>query len=116
MAKKKSKVATKRAPKEGNKRYRRTDEELIADLQTRIQEVKARQKARDVQKSPSVKSLAAALKAVDRALVVAEEDEDNIVRHVLADSRRPLAAYLDKLGVDTPKIRLPRGRRPKGME
>lgn len=116
MAKKKSKVASKRAPKDGNKRYRRTDEELIQDLQSRIMEVKNRQKARDVQKSPAIKAAATALKAVDRALAVAEESDDNLVRHVLADSRRPLAAYLEKVGVKTPKVKLPRGRRPKGME
>ena len=116
MAKKKSKVAAKRAPKEGNKRYRRTDDELIKDLQARIQEVKNRQKARDLQKSPTIKATAAALKAVDRALAIAEEADDNVVRHVLADARRPLAAYLEKNGVPTPKVKLPRGRRPKGME
>jgi hypothetical protein len=112
MAKKK----TKRTPKEGNTRYRRTDEELIQDLQNRIHEVKTRQKTRDMQRSPSIKAAATALKGIDRALAVAEKEEDNLVRHVLADTRRPLSVYLEKVGVKTPKVNLPRGRRPKGME
>ena len=116
MAKKKSKVSKNRAPKEGNKRYRRTDEELIKDLQERIQQVKSRQKARDVQKSPTIKAASAALKSIDRALALSEEDGENVARHVLADARRPLSAYLEKVGVKTPKVKLPRGRRPKGME
>ena len=121
MAKKKSKATTKkaaskRAPKPGNKRYRRTDEELIRDLQQRIQDVKARQKARDVQKSPSIKAASSTLKAIDRALSVAESEEDNTMRRVLADARKPIAAHLEKIGVKVPKVKLPRGRRPKGLE
>lgn len=118
MAKKKTKSASasKRSPKPGNKRYRRTDEELIRDLQQRIQDVKARQKARDVQKSPSMKAASAALKALDRALAVAESAEDNAVRHVLAEARRPVAGFLEKMGVKVPKVKLPRGRKPKGVE
>lgn len=121
MAKKKSKATTKKAtskkaPKPGNKRYRRTDEELIKDLQERIQEVKARQKARDVQKSPSIKAATSALKAIDRALAVSEEEQDNIIRRVLADARKPVATHLQKIGVGVPKVKLPRGRRPKDLD
>ena len=48
MAKKAAtkKKASKRAPKAGNKRYRRTDDELIEDLKRKIEEVKARAAAK----------------------------------------------------------------------
>lgn len=115
MAKIKSKVTTKKAAiKEGGaKRKRRSDVELIADLQERIRQVKARQAARDIQKSPSMKGAIAALRAIDRALETAGAAGDTALRHALADSRKPLAEFLEKAGFRTPKANLPRGRRPK---
>jgi len=115
MAKKKSKVTTKKAAAKdsGRKRRRRTDQELISDLQDRIRQVKARQAARDMQKSPPMKSAIAALRAIDRALDTAGSHGDTALRHVLADARKPLVEFLEKSGYRTPKANLPRGRRPK---
>lgn len=115
MAKKKSKVTTRKAAakEDASTRKRRTDQELIADLQDRIRQVKARQAARDMQKSPSMKSAIAALRAIDRALDTAGSHGDTALRHVLADSRKPLVDFLEKAGFRTPKANLPRGRRPK---
>jgi len=106
MAKKKSKVAIK-------KRKRRSDEEIIQDLQSRIREVKERQSAKDMQKSPTMKASIAALRAVDRALEVAANHGETGLRHALADARKPLVEFLQRAGLRTPRANLPRGRRPK---
>jgi len=95
------------------KRRRRNDEELIHDLQEKIRQVKNRQAAREMQKSPTLKAAMAALRSLDRGLAVAADEGDTMLRHVLADARRPLAAYLEESGFKLPKARLPRGRRPK---
>ena len=115
MAKKKSKAATKKtaAREDVQKRKRRSDQELISDLQERIREVKARQAARDMQKSPPMKATVAALRSIDRALENAADHEDTALRHVLADARKPLVEFLERAGFRTPKANLPRGRRPK---
>jgi len=99
--------------KVAKKRKRRSDEELIQDLQSRIKEVKERQAAREVLKSPEMKSAVKALTAIDRALDVAAEHNATPLRHALADARRPLVAELERNGFKTPKANLPRGRRPK---
>jgi len=95
------------------KRKRRSDEELIRDLQEKIRQVKSRQTAREMQKSPTLKATMAALRSLDRALAVAAEEGDTLLRHVLADARKPVASHLEEGGFKLPKARLPRGRRPK---
>lgn len=95
------------------KRKRRSDEELIRDLQSRIKEVKERQVAKEALKSPAMKAAVRALSAIDRALDVAAEQSSTSLRHALADSRKPLVEELERNGFKTPKAKLPRGRRPK---
>lgn len=109
-------MAKKRAAVDGataKKRRRRTDEELIADLQAKIREIEMRKKARELKQSPSIKALDKAIKAIDHALEVAADEEETLLRHVLADARRPLVEYAEKNGLPVGKARLPRGRRPK---
>lgn len=95
------------------KRARRTDEQLINDLQAKIREVKERQKARELLSSPPTKAAVQALTAIDRALELAAEHGETGLRHDLAEARRPLVAALEGRGFKTPKANLPRGRRPK---
>ena len=106
-------MANKKTKSVRARRRRRTDEELIQDLKARIQEVQARSRARELKKSPQLRSAVSALKALDRALDVAAEEEDTVLRHVLADARKILGAHLEEAGFDLPKANLPRGRRPK---
>jgi hypothetical protein len=115
MAKKRSKVATKKVAtrEDAEKRKRRTDEELITDLQEKIRQVKARQAAKDMQKSPTMKGAVSALRAIDRALETAASHGETALRHVLSDSRKPLVEFLESSGFRTPKANIPRGRRPK---
>ena len=110
MARKK-KAARKPAP--GKKRYRRTDEELIADLKDRIKELKDRQESRELKKSAAIKASVSAVKNIDKALDAAAEEGQSALRHALADARKPIAAFLEDMGMKLPKANLPRGRRPK---
>ena len=114
MAKKKSKrnSSSGDAPSR-KKRVRRTPEQIIADLQTEIQRLRNRQKARELKQSPSFRSAMSALKSIDKALDVAAEAGETATRHALADARRALAGHLEKQGLELPKANLPKGPRPK---
>lgn len=114
MAKQKSKVVAKSAATK--KRKRRTDEELIRDLKEKIRAVKERQVTRVLKESPQIKAAAAALRSIDKALAAAADEGDTMLRHVLADTRKPLATHLEQNGYKVPRAQLPRGRRPKGSQ
>lgn len=112
MAKQKDKVAARSTT--GRKRIRRSDEELVRDLQEKIRQVKERQSSRAMQVTPRIKATVAAVRAIDKALATAADEGDTLLRHVLADARKPLAAHLEQQGYKVPRALLPRGRRPKG--
>lgn len=58
---------TKRAPKPGNKRYRRTEEELIKDLETKIAELQRKKQLKSLKTDPGLRSAITADKALKRA-------------------------------------------------
>jgi hypothetical protein len=93
---------------------RRTSEQMIADLQARIQSIKSRASASELKKSPSVRATLTIVRQLDKTLDMAN-DEGNQVRHALAQARKPIADYLHAQGVRLPKPRLPRGRKPKSI-
>ncbi|MBK9386821.1 MAG: hypothetical protein IPN34_18560 [Planctomycetes bacterium] len=59
--------AAKREPKPGNKRYRRTEEELIADLQAKIQELERKKAMKSLKGDAGLKAAINADKALKRA-------------------------------------------------
>jgi hypothetical protein len=93
-------------------RIRRTDEQLIKDLEIKIQSIKERAATRSIKKSPSMKHTVAAVRAIDKALESAATEANTTLRHTLADAREPLVAYLQLEGIKLPKTRRPKGRRP----
>jgi hypothetical protein len=95
------------------RRARRSPEEMIADLEAKIREVKNRAQAKELKQSPSVKEAMKVIRGVDKALEVAAEEGNNALRHALADARKPLAEFLEGQGLKLPKARVPRGRKPK---
>ena len=95
------------------RRRRRGPEEMIADLQRQIEELKARAVARSLKTSAAVKHTMVAVRNIDKGLEEAAQEDNGALRHALADARRPLAEYLTSQGVRLPKARLPRGRKPK---
>ena len=101
------------AKKTIKKRIRRTDEQLISDLETKIQAIKERAATRSLKRSPSMKHTVAAVRAIDKALESAATEGNNPLRHSLADAREPLVAYLQLEGIKLPKTRRPKGPRAK---
>lgn len=93
---------------------RRSDDELIGDLEKKIETLKRRQARRALANAPSVKALVAALAAVDRAAAACREEQDTMALHLLADARVPLAKLLAEKGVEVERTERPRGRKPKG--
>ena len=93
---------------EAKKRHRRSPEEMIQDLELEIAQVKARAAARQAKQSDEGKAFMLAVKAVDRALAVAQEAGDSGMVKTLEAARAPLSERLVALG-----LRLPakRGRR-----
>lgn len=102
-------------------RHRRTDEEILADLQRRQDEVRARSQAREVKSAVKEDDLGGAIlgaiQAIDRATrkALAAEDPDSAER--LEAARAPLGAILvSKFGIKAPSVRLKVGGRPKGSK
>ena len=89
------------------KRIRRTDEQMIQDLQTEIERIKKRAQAKKVKKSPELKATTDAVRSIDTALRTAS---DAALKKALSEAREPLAAYLQMEGIPIPKKR---GRKPK---
>jgi hypothetical protein len=92
------------------RRVRRTDEQLIRDLEARVQAIRERAAARSIKRSPSMRHAVAALRAIDKALEGAAGEGNATLRRTLADARGPLAAYLSAHGVSPPRKRRPRAR------
>jgi hypothetical protein len=100
--------------KGGAKRTRRSPEQMIADLQKKIEEVKQRAAAKELKQSPAMKRTVTILRSITKAMDEAAEEKNGGLRHSLADAHRLLAAHLETQGVKPPKPRMPRGRRPVG--
>ena len=94
------------------RRARRSPEEMIADLEAKIREVKQRAQAKELKQSPSMKAAMSTVRSLDKSLEAAAEDGNNALRHALADARKPLAEFLEGQGLKLPKARVPRGRVP----
>jgi hypothetical protein len=98
---------------EPKKRLRRSPEQLIADLEAKIADLRTRAQIKSLKDSPAAKAAIAALRAIDKGLDLAAGDSEmSKLRFALADARKPLAAYLEEQGVKLHKPRMPRGRRP----
>lgn len=111
MAKKRSKASASTAPKK--RRKRRSPEEIIQDLQTEIRRVKERMAAKELKRSPAIRSAVSAVKAMDKALAAAADEGDGPLRHALADARKALGGHLEARKLRLPKANLPKGPRPK---
>ena len=97
----------------GRRRKRRSPEEMIEDLQSQIADLKARAEARQLKGSAAIKAALSAVKAIDKGVRAAVDEDDAKLRHVLLDARAPLAQHLEGLGMKLPKMRRPKGPRPK---
>jgi hypothetical protein len=78
------------------KRNRRTPEQLIAELEARIVQVKRRAEAQKVKKDPALRHVSGAVRSMDKALAATQ---DPATRTALAEARSALAAILSLNGV-----------------
>jgi hypothetical protein len=96
------------------KRARRTAEQMIADLEAKIAEVKRRAERKKIAKDPALRQIKAAVRSVDKAM---ELTQDGATRKALEESRSTLAACLSLHGSEpqaasaTMKPRLRAGRK-----
>ena len=96
-------------------RIRRTPEQMIADLEAKIRDVKARAQAKDMKTSPALKKAMTALRALDKGMDLAQAEGNSLLQHALADTRKSLGDSLTKIGLKLPKPRMPRGRKPREL-
>jgi hypothetical protein len=99
-----------RAVATNSKRSRRSPEQLIADLEKRIHEIKRRAEQRKAKKSPALRYMTSALRSIDKAL---SESDDSTTRKALDEARSTLSACLALNGVTVSggTASGPRGRR-----
>lgn len=81
------------------KRTRRSEEQLIADLEARIAEIKAKAAQKQAKRDPSLKHINKAIKSIDVAM---SECQDNAMRKALEEARQTLSACLSLNGVLVP--------------
>ena len=80
----------------GQKRTRRTPEQIIAELEARIASVKRRAETQKVRKNPAMRHLAGAIRSIDKALAATQ---DAATRAAVGEARTALAAVLTLNGV-----------------
>lgn len=102
-----------RTPKPGKQRYRRTDEELIQDLQKRIEDLKNRKATKEIKKDPASKEATAAFRALTKAVDKSKDSADADLKRSLSEAQRILAEYFESKGLKVPKARKPRARKSK---
>jgi RNA 3'-terminal phosphate cyclase len=82
------------------KRSRRSAEQLISDLEKKIEQIKARAEQQRIKKSPALRHINSALRSIEKA---AAESDDNVTRKALEDARSTLSACLAVNGVVVPQ-------------
>ncbi|MFT6830303.1 MAG: cell division septum initiation protein DivIVA [Planctomycetota bacterium] len=100
-----------RTPKPGKQRYRRSDEELIQDLQKRIEDLKKRKVEKEIKKDPSSKEATSAFRALTKAVEKSKDSADAELKRALSEAQRILAGYFESKGLKVPKARKPRARK-----
>ena len=80
----------------GQKRTRRTPEQLIAELEARIAQVKRRAETQKVKKDPALRHISLAVRSMDKAMAASQ---DAATRTAVGEARTALAAVLTLNGV-----------------
>jgi hypothetical protein len=90
------------------KRTRRTEEQMIQDLEARIAAIKAKAERKKVKRDPALRHISGAIRSIDKAL---GETGDSATRQALSEARNTLSACLSLNGVVVASSGRPRGRR-----
>ena len=80
----------------------RTPEQIVADLEAKIEAVKTRAKVKRARRSPELKALVQAVRSIDASLA---EATDATLKTALTEGRAPLVAYLQLEGLPVPQKR-----------
>jgi len=83
------------------KRNRRTPDQIVAELQAKIDDVKARAAAKEAKANPEGKALLVAAKALDRAI----DDCTGDAKRAIEGARAVLSEQLVALGIRTPQAK-----------
>ena len=78
------------------KRQRRSEEQMIKDLEARIAEIKAKAERKKAKRDPALRHISGALRSINKALA---ESEDAATRSALDEARATLSACLALGGV-----------------
>ena len=91
-------------------RNQRTPAQIVADLEAKIADVKARAAAKQAKQNPEAKSFMIAVKAIDKALDAATDEETS---RALEAARAPLSTRMVEMGLRVADRKGRRGRRPR---
>jgi hypothetical protein len=83
-------------PPTTKKRVRRDAAQLVADLEAKIEAIKARVARKRRKADPAMRHTIATVRSIDKAMSAAT---DSVLRHALEEARGVLAAYLTLQGV-----------------
>jgi hypothetical protein len=86
------------------RRERRTPEQIISDLQRKIEEVKRRAERKKAKRDPTIRHVSAAVRSIDKAV---SQTSDPATRRALGDARATLAACLALGGASASATRGP---------
>jgi hypothetical protein len=93
------------------KRQRRSEEQLIQDLEARIASIKAKAERKKARRDPALRHISGAMRSIDKALA---ETGDAATRSALDEARATLSACLSLNGVQVAPAVRTRGRRSSG--
>ncbi len=111
MAKKKA-ARKKPGPKPGSTRTRRTADERLEALKQQIASIEAREKAKELKDDPTARYAIKVARELNRGVKLAKATKDSALQHAVADAHQAIGSYLEGKGLNVPKARRPRGRRP----
>lgn len=84
---------------------RRTPEQIVADLEAKIEAVKARAAAKEAKGTPEGQALIAAVRAIDKAAAVAGEAQNQELGAALESARAALAPAIVGMGLRMPEAK-----------
>lgn len=93
------------------KHERRTPEQLIRDLETRIAGIRARAERKEAKQNPAIRNALLAVKAIDKALT---SDPDAGLKLALQEARTAIAEGIGVKGAVRPAPAADAPRAPKG--
>ena len=102
-----AKTATTKTPTP-KKRNRRTPDQIVADLEAKIEDVRTRAACRAAKQSPEGKAFLAASRAVSKALEAAHEAKDHAMAEALQSALGSLAQHAKASGIEPRSLKEPK--------